>query len=235
MKRAIVVLLSCIVLGSVFPSFSEAADVSIGASSWYSWWRMSNKNMGPNDTVDVDPGLLYGPLVSIRLSDDWSLSSVFLTGKFVIPDGAGPSGGDLHLRRFDSDTLLNYNLGKYFKVFGGFKFLGFTYSGGHNLGYGGGLGIGLTAPLSERFFLIGNLSAILLRGDQNSPGADVDSGFWGYGGNGVVSLAYYADSLSTTITLGYRGQFYRYDYSGGAWQNHLFHGPSLLAVYSFDI
>lgn len=227
MKKTLVIITFCVLAATLCPAVSHATDVSIGASTWYTWWKMTSDG----GSGVSGPALCYGPNLSVRLSDNWSLSGVFLYGRFDIPGSETQK-----INRFDSDTLLNYSFNRYIKVFGGFKYLGFTFSGGHHWGYGGGLGIGLTLPLSSQWFLLGNISGLYVIGNHKDSGSGSNYDFKEPGMNAVLALAYYVESWATTLTLGYRGQFI-WDRTEGGTNNarHDFNGVTCSAVYSFDL
>jgi len=64
------------------------------------------------------------------------------------------------IKRYDSDTALNYSINRYIKLFGGAKAMGYSWKDGSHYGVGPALGIGLTLPLSASLFLLGNLSGL---------------------------------------------------------------------------
>jgi len=123
-----------------------------------------------------------------------------------------------------------------------------------------GLGIGTTFRLFGNLYMLANVSANLLGGDAYykethysqsgvpvatvvRPNKDIRDGNAGsWGGNGTIALAYYAESWSTTFTLGVRGQFIKYKISNKNLEqvgltNKLdaFYGITFSAVYSFEL
>ncbi len=230
---------------TLLPGQLRALDISIGANTWYSWWDFDTDT--DDESMKFKPALLYGPVLSIRFLDDWSVSSVFLYGSYKPKESSqnGPDGID----RYDSDTLLNYSIGKYFKVFAGVKFMGFQWDEsngeGTHRGIGPGFGIALTAPLTDQLFLLFNVSGLYLKtkhrqeysyeGIGGSETYDVNE----TGANSMISLAYYFPAISTSVTLGFRVQYVKMDIKEEGEHmedaNMLFYGATLSAVYSFDI
>lgn len=235
-----------ILLGGLFivPAHSYASDISIGASAWYATWDI--EFIDSSTTADFGSGLLYGPVLSIKFSQNWSISSMFLYGKF--PDATSPGdqndGSSFDLSRMDSDTLLNYSLNKYLKIFVGFKYMKWEFTGGSHVSPGGGGGIGFILPVINNVYFLGNVAGLYIDGyhkNSNSEnGTDKDT-FIEKGYNGSVSLAYYIQSASTTISLGYRFQFIKTvndekksDDSSDEYTSK-FYGVTLALVYSFEI
>lgn len=245
MKKNLMLILSIFTFVMLIPCQSQALDISIGANTWYSWWDFDTGSN--NENMKFEPALLYGPLVSVRFLNDWSVSSVFMYGSYKLKEsgGGGPDGID----RYDSDTLLNYSISKYFKVFAGVKFMGFQWdesqgSGTHR-GFGPGFGIALTAPLTDKLFLLFNVSGLYLNTKhkqeysyQNTSGT-VTLDVTETGANSMISLAYYFTDISTSLSLGFRAQYVKMDFKDNDQNNQdsnmLFYGLTLSAVYSFDI
>lgn len=218
------VLLAAFSFVLVTPAVSHALDLGVGATCWYSWWEFDSDA----EDMEFDPGPLYGPVLSLGFSKNWSLTSVFLYGKFDSVSDNGPP----NLKRFDSDTALNYNINRWLKVFAGGKVMGFDYDGGVNIAYGPAAGIGITAPLGGNFFALLNASALYLWGEQEN------YNFIEYGYNGTVSLAYYIQSASTVVTAGFRYQLVTLDYENEdqfADAELHFYGVIVSVVYSFNI
>ncbi len=242
MKKLIfIILLSISIL--IFPaaSYVSAEGLSIGASTWYCWWKFND-----NESMKVDPTLLFGPVFSYRFTDSWSLAGVFLYGRFKNNENGDGGGGSVDINRFDSDISLNYNINRYFKIFGGAKFMGFYWEQpngkGTHMSAGPGLGIGSTFPLTEYLYFLFNISATSSLGKQNEPGNDSgssnrSSNLNENGFNSNISLAYYIASASTSITLGFRYQYVFINYlSNNSYyedESMSFYGVTLSAVFSF--
>lgn len=221
----------------LIPAQSQAMDVSLGINTWYSWWDFNAEN--DDQEMEVDPAFLYGPLISLKFTDEWSLSSVFLYGTF---DAKEQEYAPDYIDRFDSDTSINYLVNRYIKIFGGFKYMGFSwedeYSEGSHTGYGPGIGIALTAPLADTLFLLFNISGLYIWAEEEmGPGYNNDAIETGV--NSTISLAYYFPEISTSLMLGFRTQYIKIDYEKEGDHSSdtkmLFYGVTLSAVYSFEI
>lgn len=228
--------------------YAFAADISIGASSWLAWWEPRNSE---ND-MNLDPTILYGPVASAKVTDDLSISGVFLYGKFKSKTSDGTGGPD-EISRFDSDLSVNYNLNRYLKIFAGAKYMGFAWdeksSEGTHSSTGPGLGIGSTIPLLENFYLLANISGTYSWGEhtqrnihtnnnisqEHKESVDIRERSF----NSNLSIAYYIKPASTTISLGGRYQYFYIDYAKTndylKDEVHNFFGITLAAVYSFVI
>ena len=106
----------------MFTAAAQAADLSVGASTWYSWWRFEEGNR----TETFDPALLYGPVLALGFGGRWSLSTIFLYGRFNMDNEDSKSE---KIDRYDSDTALNCSINRYVKFFGGAKFMGYDMQG----------------------------------------------------------------------------------------------------------
>lgn len=219
------------------PSFSYSLGVSAGISTWYTHWDME-ENTG---NQDMGEAIMYGPMIALRFSSSWSLSSVFLYGKFK-PDNDESSGGPQEIKRIDSDTALNYSINKYFRIYAGVKYMGYDFSDGEHFGYGPGVGIGVVLPVTQTFFLMANISGMYLwsteeQTDQGT-GASTREDYHETGFNTSLSAGYFIPEASVTLSLGFRYQFFRTepdDSSSTQSSSDLtFYGVTFSAVYSFD-
>ncbi len=232
-KSICISLFLALVLIAGLSAPSHAMGISIGATSWYAWWDFKSDEY--NNTMDPGSALLYGPMLALQLSENWSLSSVFLYGKFE------PDNGSSYLKRYDSDSAINYALSRYFKIFAGLKFMGFSFPEGSHYGYGPAAGISFTLPLVENLFLTGNISGMYLWGNHENPesssGTSSEYNYTEAGANANLSFAYLIASTSTTLMIGGRYQYFhsKYDGAGEASQDHQFYGITASAIYSFSI
>ncbi|MFH0975461.1 MAG: hypothetical protein V1874_06725 [Spirochaetota bacterium] len=220
----------------IFPLFqsSLSAEMSVGASTWYCWWKAS----GDTNDMNLKPTLLYGPAASVRINDSWSIAGVFLYGQFTGKENT--DGSPDNISRFDSDLSLNYNINRYFKLFGGGKLMGFNWDSSQDSGKhwsaGPGLGIGSTLPLVSNLYLLLNLSGTYSWGKHdgdnngdNNNGSIKENTF-----NTNASLAYYFASASTSVNLGFRYQYLFIDNPGeNKNDTFYFYGGTLSVVYSF--
>jgi hypothetical protein len=247
-KLILAVLLSFSFIFLPFIEQSEALETSAGLSTWYCWW----KSMEENNDMNLKPALLYGPVLSLRFDESWSLAGVFLYGLFK-PENKDSERGVNDISRFDSDLSLNYNINRYFKLFGGGKFMGYKWdnsgnnsSGGTHWSVGPGLGIGTTLPLTQSWYLLFNVSGTYSWGKHDETGGGSSSAKTTVninerGFNTNLSFAYYFASASTSVNLGFRYQYLYIDYSkesnsneGGSKDEAIsFYGVTLSAVYSF--
>jgi hypothetical protein len=235
MKKIILYLITGFVIQLlIIENFAEAADISIGATSWYTTW---DSKTDADYEVNYDPDFLYGPVISAGLTPDVSLAFVFLYGQFDMTIEGDP--GVIKLNRYDSDFTLNYKLGNWLKVFAGAKFIGFTWSdSGEHGALGPGAGFSAVIPVGGNFFLIGNISGLYLFGKEKSDASgNPTSKTREYGGNGSLSLSYYFPSASVTISLGGRCQYIYIDYEDPEFGDNAntFYGVTLSAIYSFSI
>jgi hypothetical protein len=220
--KAIISLTFLLIIG--FETQSKAVDISIGAAAWYANWKMAYSS---ESFTPYKPGLMYGPVYSVNFNNDWSIAGVFLYGKF------GPKELDYSEERIDLDTTLNYSINRYLKVFGGVKYM---YNGDSYIDYhdsvGPAVGVGITVPVFDNLFILGNFSVMYLKGEEKFSGDKLkftESGF-----NTSLAMAYYFESMSTSVNLGYRYQRYDLKYSDDPDKFiYTFYGPTLSAVYSF--
>jgi hypothetical protein len=240
MKQFCYLVVLGIVVLIMSPSVSKGADVSVGATAWYAEWLLrptstSNNNGGGTPKTTMGPEWMVGPALSVRFAQNWTLGEVFLYSATKY-DMSSSGGGPGKLSRTDSDTTLNYNINRYFKIFPGVKYMRFSYTGGHHQSVGPGFGVGATLPLTDNLFVIVNGSGSYLFGDHKDQGAS-SVGFREYGYNTTAGLAYYVESISTTINIGYRYQFFHTKFdnhnSGNDDLDHTFRGFNMSVIYSF--
>ena len=231
----VIFIISAGVSAKAEPSFSA------GGSVWYSWWK---SKPGPDNVDTQKPGLLYGPVFSADIAEGWSLAGVLLTGNV----GEKYDGGStMNYRRYDIDMTLNYSINRYFKVFGGAKYLQFgwnddqgdsqVFQGSDNIyrAYGPALGIGVLIPLSDSLFLVNNLSYVYMPGKMKGDYIG-DMKIAAYGYNFTCSLAYYVPAIRSTVMLGGRYQSIKTDYKSGDIPDETttFYGATLSVVYHFN-
>ena len=302
MKIAKLFLSLFLLVSILIPVKAYSLDITAGVAAWYAWlyqpYTQDVYHGTPAHSVRYGDtkhksDLLYGPALSVKFSDDFNLTFVFLYGKFKITEVDGgtvlspPETYDIdyNFKRMDSDIVLNYRLNDYFKIFAGVKYLSFSTE--HNFeslpwlvtpslddeirgmiyeldrsGVGPGLGLSIILPLFDNLFLISNISVFYLwteekKGYYSNPDYIVGSTTplkvktkcKDYGMNLTLSFAYYIAPISTTISVGGRGQFVRTKYDSG-YKQHLhtqnnkygddyntsgFYGVTLTATYSFSL
>jgi hypothetical protein len=249
---------------------AQAIDITVGATSWYvqsEQYYAQDKGGGRflhNTLIKSDPALLYGPTLSLRLTNDFNLTFVYLYGNFVTVKDTGNHKSRSKFKRSDSDLALNYRLNDYFKVFAGFKYLSYGITPAEDdsknfklkkidthSSYGSGLGLSATLPLIGDLFCLGTLSGLYLWGADGVVIEELISGvstgntrssnisYNAYGFNSTLSLAYYIAQASTVISLGGRFQYLKADYK----KNIIYldsieftsYGVTLSAAYTFGL
>ncbi|MBN2401198.1 MAG: hypothetical protein JXN64_02250 [Spirochaetes bacterium] len=239
MKRVIFsIILSLSFIVFPFINKASALELSAGVLTWFCWWE----TVKAENDMDLQPTLLYGPVLSARLNESWSLAGVFLYGKFPSEDNKGEGGPD-GISRFDSDISLNYNINRYLKLFGGGKLMGFSWDEEDDEGVhwsaGPGAGIGSTFPLTDSLYLLLNISGTYSWGKHDISGEESDGkttiNINERGFNTNLSVAYYFASANTSVNLGFRYQYLFIDYPDGESESesYNFFGPTLSVVYSF--
>ena len=230
MKKLILLTFTVISISGIIPCKAYAYDITVGAATWYTWWDINSEN---GDTRSLGPSFLYGPAISLKFNDDFNLTFIYLYGKFDDNEAVNVS-----YKRVDSDLALNYRLNDYFKVFAGIKYMGFSKPGSIHAGYGPGLGVSFTSPITnpiiDNLFLLATLSGLYTWGDEEDRFGD-KSDYNEYGLNSNLSVAYYITPASTTVTLGGRFQYFKTDYDDGAINKHFFYGITLAATYTFSL
>lgn len=234
-RKLILTILFIISIIPVKPAGLHAADLSVGATGWYTAWDYKDD---ASSDVEYSPSFLYGPVLSLAMTQDINMSFVFLYGEFDMDTGSET----IPIKRYDSDLTLNYRISSYFKLFLGGKYVGFTWSdNGKHQALGPGAGISSVIPIGGNFFILGYISGMYLKGseegDKNrSYNAKADE----YGCNASLSLAYYIPAASTTVSLGGRYQQININYDStenGYVSDSIsrFYGVTLTAIYSFNI
>ena len=225
MKKLLLFLIIMIILSVAAPS--KAADITIGASTWYTAWKIE-------DGEKIDPAFLYGPALAVKINDDFVINSIFLYGKFNVTQ----TGFSYTYDRYDSDTSLGYRLNNYLKLFGGLKFMGYKADlpGATSFdykSYGPAAGLSGVFPIADDFFLLANASGMYLWSNSSSPGtSDTKGNVYGY--NTSASFAYYIAPASVTLSLGGRYQaFTMHDDDGDT--KIKFYGVTASATYTFGI
>lgn len=253
MKRYLLAFSAAFIILTVFnPLAASAIDMSAGVYTWYSWWDFPEDRY---EKVETDPSLVYGPTLSVNFNDFCSLTFVFLYGKFnadaenhrnEILYGGPVDYYKYDIDRYDSDTALNFKLNSYFKLYLGVKYSRFDYgltASGYtgefkHQAFGPGAGLSVTIPVAKDLFVVGNVGGLYLWGDEkysDTTGLSSKLDIKDYGYNTGLSLAYYIEPASTSISLGGRYQYIKTEYDDGFSNNSKFYGVTLSAAYMFSI
>jgi len=250
MKKLILFLAAVTLITASIPL--KAMDLTAGATTWYSWWDMEGKI----NVVEfkMDPALLYGPALALKINDDFGLNMIFLYGEFegeYIVDTQSVLGKisiPTNTKRIDSDTSITYRLNGYVKLFGGLKYMSYKLKGDanatisqdpftvENTAYGPAAGLSFVIPVAQNFYLLANGSGLYLRGSsENDQSIDTDADCYGF--NTTASLAYYISPASVTLSLGGRYQYFEWntDEDNGTESDHAFYGITAAATYTFSI
>lgn len=231
------------ILFSIFfvTSALYAADLGAGITTWYADWKMESEHMG---NVKMDPVLYIGPSVAYQFTNVWSTTLVALMTPQQYEGGNQQNNETMKFRRYDVDWALNYQLNRYIKAFGGVKYLAFQYNTGLHHAAGPGIGVGFTFPVVQSIYFLANVSGLYIYGiqkeDQTNPDALKEKNFYEWGFNTSAQLAYYMDSLATTLTLGYRFQYIVTRYTDYGVDDdkkleHSFKGITFSVVKSFQL
>lgn len=231
-KKTIILAFLALISISVFHGRANAAEISVGATTWYAWWDFDNTEDNQQDKT-LGPELLYGPAMSVKFNDEFNLTFVFLYGKFEMENDESED-----VKRYDSDLALNYRLNTYFKIFAGGKYMAYkTNTDFEHIGYGPGVGISAVLPLGSNFYVLGNISGMYLWGAEDSSDSKKQT-YNEYGMNSGLSLAYYIVPASVTLSLGGRFQYFKtvMDSSENTTDmKHQFYGITAAATYSFSL
>lgn len=165
MKNNRDLIYSFIVVSALFSAPLMAADTnnatkptprfSAGPMLWYAWWSPQKYFLTNSDTARVTAGksfsmrnssIIYGPALSYRISDRWSMTAVFM---FCIHGQYSAGGSSLTLgqqltptitrttitrmNRYDADLTFGYSLNRYFRLFIGTKGQAFTHEGNYRV------------------------------------------------------------------------------------------------------
>lgn len=137
----------------------------------------------------------------------------------------------MDIKKWDLDVLLNYQLTEYMKIFTGLKYQGYNYDFSdhqyllpsfyhyyftattYNRSVGPGIGVSFNLNLAGPLYLLVNASALYLYTNLRInmiATSHLKSVYNAIGFNGTVSLAWYIEPASVTISLGFRYQYLHY-------------------------
>ncbi len=232
-KRAIsipvAVILSLLLFGG---NRVSAADITVGASTWYTSWDIELEDS--TGTITTDRGCMYGPVFSVSFLERWSVAGLFLYGKFKNPEWDGSPAGIPALDRYDFDMTINYSLNSIFKLFVGGKYVKFDFDKADYVMYGPGGGLSATFNIWDSLYLIANLSYVYLWGETKLDSTPADLKTRGI--NSSMALAYYIVPASTTLQIGGRYQrLYEDREVQDSLKYHEMLGVTASAMYSFSL
>lgn len=213
----------------------KAAEISAGATTWYTWWDMNSSGGGGD--MEMDPVFLYGPAVSLKFSNDYNLTFVFLYGEFDMGEGTETN----EISRYDSDLALNYRLNSWLKIFAGGKYMAYAMDNFSHRSIGPGAGFSVVFPIAGNFYFLANISGLYLWGKHKQDdyyGESQETDYAEYGINSSLSLAYYIAPASVTLSLGGRYQYFKTDFESdpnNSDMDHKFYGITAAATYSFSL
>ncbi|MBN1533413.1 MAG: hypothetical protein JXA20_12165 [Spirochaetes bacterium] len=180
-----------------------------------------------------------------------------------------PSDSSQDIYKYDLDTTIGYRLTEILKLFTGVKYQRYTLKKRGMMEAGSlmiekvdavldsagvGFGVAVTYQVHGNFYLLWNVSALAMVSfvsyDSQYSIPDL-SIFWpykrtarvpGFGGNSTLSLAYYIEPASTTVSLGVRYQYIRY-FPRAGWgieglfnnKQDQFYGIMVSAIYTFNL
>jgi len=133
MKKFLTVLFMVFAVTAGSFSTASAADLLLGLRGGYFMWDPYLKDVNNQfQDMETGSGALYGPVASILLTDDLSLSFSGLIGKQSgggVSQGVDRGGGssqdiqfNFDVFRVDLDGALSYRLTDNFKLFAGYKY-----------------------------------------------------------------------------------------------------------------
>ena len=201
----------------------------------------------------INPAPMYGFIVSARFLDTWFFSSSLMISRYSTRSGTPPYGAinswpllknRLDINRYDFDARLGYQANRYFRAFIYFKTKAYDYtlwtrlfqaspspaylarSESEFIDVGPGLGIAVTVPLYQNFFMECELAGLVNAGyasrTYDYQYAILDSGvslildkfdkesFYSFSGSGSLFLGYRIEPVNITIMAGGRYDISRY-------------------------
>jgi len=245
MKKLILITFTVICCISIIPYKAYAIDMSVGATTWVAFGDryddVKENRERESNSYAFAPTFLFGPVMSVKLSDEFNLTFVYLYGKFEYKEtfegSIGLANQDIKSKaeRNDSDIAINYNINNYFRAFAGIKYMSYkidlsvdlagdTYTNNSkHISLGPGFGFSGTLPVGYNFFLLGTVSGFYLfsKGEtfkdyqiytSSLLPMTIKVGYNEYGFNSTMAIAYYITPASMVISLGGRFQYFIVDY-----------------------
>ena len=98
MKKLLLLSFIAISIGIIIPCKVHAFDISAGATTWFVQGYQSCGDLSERSNLSM----LYGPVLSAQLSENFNLTFVFLYGVIYYPDSVYKDG----YKRMDMDLAL---------------------------------------------------------------------------------------------------------------------------------
>ena len=248
---------------------SSLAASGVGAVVWYAKWDPAWDDMMKNPDIEgtsgnyfeMDPSWMYGPTLSLDITDTWKISTTALFGNYEYRSGYTDSTGKKRVFegkefKWDSDLTLQYKYSSYMFFFGGLKYQGYksqtdfvrlgssdqelsrVSSKAKYYQYGPGLGVGFNLPLWGPTSVVYNINFVAQYATDDQE-EDKTADYWVYGINTLLGLAYYSKALDTSFLLGGKYQMFHCKGQDGSdneknnGKNDYFYGVIVSAVYNF--
>ncbi|MEW6526545.1 MAG: hypothetical protein AB1444_07765 [Spirochaetota bacterium] len=220
----------------LFTAVSFAANLSVGASTWYTTWEIAVEKSAGGGTIETDRSIMYGPVMSLNFLENWSIAGVFLYGQFNNPEYSGGGVTFGNFNRYDFDITINYGITNNIKLFIGGKYVQFDFSVSNEEAsyymYGPGTGLSIILNIVSNLYFTGNVSYVYMKGKADL--VDSSSSMITKGINTSASLGYYIAPASVTVYLGGRYQrLYEDRNIEDAFKYHQMMGVTAAATYSF--
>ncbi|MBN1533965.1 MAG: hypothetical protein JXA20_14945 [Spirochaetes bacterium] len=232
---------------------------------------MENANYPSVKTYRMDPDFMYGPSISIGAGNWNVSAVFIMGGYHASLRGIGymspqfsPLYNSQDIDKYDLDVTASYTIHPVVKVFWGFKYQRYAWATQTSLftllsfddmlmnNYGTGPGVSLNLNLAGSLYLLLNVSALYMANYTERetlmfgpPSTFIpiqsEAVVHSFGGNAVLSLAYYIDPINTTLALGFRYQYIRFLKAGGDIDDLLsnerdqFYGIFVSATYTFEL
>ncbi|GAB4221219.1 MAG: hypothetical protein Kow00102_15100 [Spirochaetota bacterium] len=236
-KIHLLYIIICITLFSFFFSVHGfAANLSVGVSTWYTSWDIAVEQNQGGGIIKTDRGLMYGPVLSVNVMDNWSISGVFLYGEFKNPEYSRGTADFGNFKRYDFDGTINYGLTNFLKIFIGGKYVKFDFLVSNQDAsyymYGPGAGASVIFNIVDNLYFTANTSYVYMKGKAEL--VDSSSSMITKGINSSASLGYYFASTSVTVYIGGRYQRLFEDRKvEDSFKYHEMMGVTAAATYSF--
>ncbi|MBP7736848.1 MAG: hypothetical protein KA369_12805 [Spirochaetes bacterium] len=137
MKKTLMAFIAAVSMLLIVPHAAHSTSLTVGVTGWYAWWDYALKDLDSGKSLPftakskftLNPAPIYGPVVTLGINKQWSISALFLCGSHYrmsagFYDLSGVSKESFHTKnmfKYDLDTTVSYAPVSFFKVFVGFK------------------------------------------------------------------------------------------------------------------